>query len=196
MSTPSPTIPWLRLIAMTGLTVLLVIGVGWFGVTRGQALFNLVGGWLDTHVGLPGMLLMTVLVDTFPSPFSFVPLLVLKVHEGAPLLSLWWMFTGASMIGGFSGFHLGRAIGLPVRWTTRLESRFPGSLEWLRQHAGWGIVLFAILPLPYSLATWSAGSLGTPLRTVMLATTARGVKVAIIIFGLSLGQDIGGNVVL
>ena len=181
--------------AMVKGTIVLLLGIllaGWLSKTFLAEPLDAAAQWLVAHVGLVGVLVITVIFDSFPTPFSFVPLLVLLIHQGMNPWLAGILFSGASVTGGFIGIHLGRYLGLPKRLESWAEAKFPGILDWLRERAAIGVAAFAILPLPFSLATWSAGALRAHRGKVMLAVGARIPKVAVIIATLMAGRAVGG----
>ena len=176
-------------------TILLCIGLallGWLSTGPLKVPLEIAANWVLDNLGIPGVLLFTVIVDSFPTPFSFVPLLVLCIHRGLDPLFIGAIFSVASISGGITGYHFGRWFGIPPRIEKWAELQFPGSLGWLRRHAAPGIVAFAILPLPFSLATWTAGALRAHRGKVILALCTRIVKVAFIIGSMLLGRAAGG----
>jgi len=172
--------------------VLSILLVGWLSVNYLATPLDTAATWLIDNVGIVGVLLITVVLDSFPTPFSFVPLLVLVIHQGMNPWLAGALFSCASVTGGMIGVHLGRTFGLPSRLETWAEDRFPGILEWLRRHAAIGVAAFAVLPLPFSLATWSAGALRAHRGKVMIAVGTRVPKIAVIIGTLMAGRAVGG----
>ena len=182
-------------IAMVKGSLLLLVGIliaGWLSKTFLAEPLDIGAQWLVANVGLGGVFVITIIFDSFPTPFSFVPLLVLLIHQGMDPWFAGLFFSGASVTGGFIGIHLGRYIGLPKRLESWAEEKFPGILDWLRERAAIGVAAFAILPLPFSLATWSAGALRAHRGKVMLAVGARIPKVAVLIATLMAGRTVGG----
>ena len=176
-------------------TLLVFLGlaiVGWLSAGPLKSPLEIAANWVLETLGIPGVLLFTVLVDSFPNPFSFVPLLVLCIHRGLDPFFIATIFSIASILGGITGYHLGRWFGIPAKLETWAEKQFPGSLSWLREHAAPGVVAFAILPLPFSLATWTAGALRAHRGKVILALCTRILKVAFIVGSMLLGRAAGG----
>lgn len=175
--------------------IFLFLGVGLFALVAtvffGEFL-ELAANWTLETLGISGILLITVLIDSVPSPFSFVPLLLLCLHHGMDPWAAGTLFSLASITGGVTGVHLGRWFGLPKRLSQGVEARYPGSLDWLRKNAALGVALFAVLPLPFSLATWSAGALRAPRREVFIAIGARIPKTIFIVLSLEAGRIAGG----
>ena len=176
-------------------TVAIFLGIallGWLSTGPLKVPLEIAANWVLDTLGIPGVLLFTIAVDSFPTPFSFVPLLVLCIHRGLDPLFIGFIFSAASISGGMTGYHLGRWFGLPGRLESWAEKKFPGCLDWLRDHAAPGIVAFTILPLPFSLATWTAGALRAHRGKVIMALCTRILKVGFIIGSMLLGQAAGG----
>ena len=142
---------------------------------------------------VPVFLLATAF-DSFPSPLSIVPLIALGFYAGLDLFLLWALFSSASMTGGVLGYCGGRWLGLPKWLEAKLEELSPGFAERAQRHGAWLIVLFGILPLPYSVSTWGSGAFGVPFWKALAASTIRTVKVAAVLFTLVAGQTTGSTI--
>ncbi len=140
---------------------------------------------------LPIFLLATAF-DSFPSPLSIVPLIALGFYAGKGLFLLWALFSFASITGGIIGYAGGRWLGIPKWLSAKIEEISPGFGEKAQRHGAWFVVVFGILPLPYSLSTWGAGAFEVPFWKFFAASCIRAVKVAAVLGTLIAGQTTGG----
>jgi membrane protein DedA with SNARE-associated domain len=153
--------------------------------------------WL-THFGLPGLFAVSI-VDSSPIPLPIpgttdLLLLWLTSHRGNPWLLGLSAVTGA-LIGGFSGWHIGRKGG-----EAALQKRVPPRLldpvcHWAKSNPLLAVFLPALLPPPVPLSpfVFAAGALGVPLRRFMVAFgTARAIRYSLVAW---LGATYGRHVI-
>ena len=143
--------------------------------------------------GLLGLFIATLLVDSFPTPMSYAPLMLLAIQGG---MSVWIVFiaaSGASMLGGLTGYFIGRLVGLPARLEGWLETQHPEQLALLKRRGAWGVAAVAALPLPFALGTWTAGAMNVRLPGVLLACLVRIPKTALYIALIMGGLSLGGS---
>ena len=78
---------------------------------------------------------------------------------------------------------------LPIR---QMAHRFnPEAAAWIEARGAWGVAVAALLPIPYALATWTAGAMKVSLRDVMLASLLRVPKTAFYVALLAAGWGAG-----
>eukprot|EP01065_Artemidia_motanka_P034573 TRINITY_DN42132_c0_g1_i1.p1 TRINITY_DN42132_c0_g1~~TRINITY_DN42132_c0_g1_i1.p1 ORF type:complete len:283 (+),score=68.11 TRINITY_DN42132_c0_g1_i1:50-850(+) len=137
-------------------------------------------------VGLDGIIVAVFVLDVFPQPISFVPFLFVALEGGTSPVRLWLAASAASILAGNVGYFIGRWVGLPEfaqEWLTR---KFPAVGDGIQRHGHCGVALFALLPVPFALATWPAGALRLSFFPQFVAATSlRWLKVAIYVFGLA-----------
>ena len=146
-----------------------------------------------TQLGLTGLFVAVLLIDSFPTPMSYAPLMLLAIQGGLPVWVVFIASSVASMSGGLIGYSIGRLVGLPARLSGWLEAQHPEQFTLLKRHGAWGVAAVAALPLPFALGTWTAGAMRVPLSGVLLACLVRVPKtlfyIALILSGLTLGGD-------
>ncbi len=146
---------------------------------------------LVASFGVLGLGAATLVIDSVPTPLSAVPLMLLAVKGGIPMLQVAAATIAASILAGWVGFGLGRLIGMPRTLQVLMDQRFPGKLDLLREHGVWGVAAIALLPLPFALGTWSAGALGVRTRGVLLATLLRAPKMGFYLVLIESGLSFG-----
>ncbi|THB65230.1 MAG: hypothetical protein D6B26_03985 [Spirochaetaceae bacterium] len=129
------------------------------------------GDFLALHVGLPGAFLYVFLVDTFIVPV--VPDFILPMMTDWPLIPVIMTICSASILGGFSGYWIGRLLG-HLRIVQYLTSSYRArGEERLRRSGFWAVAIAALTPVPYSTISWIAGMLKIPLVTYIFAALFR-----------------------
>ena len=78
-----------------------------------------------TQFGLLGLFIAILLIDTFPTPMSYAPLMLLAIQGGMPIWVVFIASSLASMSGGLLGYSMGRLVGLPKRLEAWLEDKHP-----------------------------------------------------------------------
>lgn len=150
------------------------------------------GQWAIARFGLEGIFLGTIITDSSPLPLTNEPLMLLALSGGVSVWTVMWVVSLASICGGAVGYGFGRSLASigPLRnWVLH---RSPELAAWMQERGAVAVGIAALLPIPYSLATWSAGLLGTPFWRVMAATLLRipktGFYLALIWLGWSTGS--------
>ena len=160
------------------------------GVLFREPLFG-AGSWVVAQYGVVGLAVAVLVVDTFPTPMSYVPFMALGLAGGLSLMDVLVVSSVASYAGGCTGYAIGRTIGMPSRLEAWIHRRYPRVQEMLDRYGGWGVAAIALLPVPLAVGTWSAGSLKVNARQAAVALLLRVPKtmvyVAVLDRGLSLG---------
>lgn len=143
-------------------------------------------------LGLSGLFGVVWLIDSVPTPLSYLPLIVFALDGHASTWEVLGVCYGGSLLGSLSGFCLGRYIGMPRRLSVWMRRRHPRALSLIERSSVYGVALVGFLPLPMALGTWTAGATRAPLLGVAVACHARMVKTALfvtlILGGLGLGD--------
>ncbi|MSQ01099.1 MAG: hypothetical protein EXR71_04280 [Myxococcales bacterium] len=140
--------------------------------------------------GLWGVGLIVLVGDPFPG-LGFQPGLLVGIAAGVPTLSLYIVTALCSTLASMLGWLLGRA-GRGFRPLRRVLHASGTSAALDR----WGIravLLGAVLPLPFGLATIGAGVHGLPFALFVAASAARWVKIAVLLGAFSLGWSWGDD---
>jgi len=162
------------------------------GVLFREPLFD-AGSWVVDQYGAFGLLGAVLVVDSFPTPMSYVPFMALGIAGGMSVVEVFLLSASASYVAGCLGYGIGRFIGLPRRLETWIHRRYPNVQDLLERYGGWGVAAVAVLPLPLAVGTWSAGSLRVNGRQAALALLLRIPKTAIYVGVLSQGLRLGSS---
>jgi membrane protein YqaA with SNARE-associated domain len=173
------------------------IGVGVMMVVAGlsglllQQPLRTFGSWTMDQFGLWGLFFGTMFTDSSPLPLTNEPLMMLALAAGVSPLTILWVVSTASVIAGFVGYACGSMVARHPRLRAWILSRSPELAQWMKNRGGLAVAVAALLPIPYSLATWSAGIVHTPLRAVALGTLFRIPKTAFYLALIWLGWSAG-----
>lgn len=118
------------------------------------------GAWCVSTLGLPGLAGAVLLIDSIPTPLSYVPFMLLALEGGMDFNAVLLISAGASYSAGLLGFTVGRLVGMPQRLAGWMERKYPQARELIERFGAWGIALVGILPVPLALGTLTGGALG------------------------------------
>jgi membrane protein YqaA with SNARE-associated domain len=129
------------------------------------------GRKLSFSLGYAGVFLYVFLVDTFIVPATADIIFVFTRHWNP--FSLILTISGASVLGGFCGFHIGRGLS-HLRWIDRAVDYYrEKGTRLIERYGAWGVALAAFTPIPYSTISWIAGMMGIPTHRFLLASLLR-----------------------
>ena len=175
--------------AVVGLVVILVIA-GIVGVVFKEPLQAAGGAFLDAF-GLVGLFVSVLITDGVPFPLTNEPLIFLARGAGVGTWMIFGVVSLGSVVAGTIGYWGGRLVGRNLGLETWLEIKQPALVHYMRKYGAEGVAIAALLPIPFQLSTWSAGTLQVPYLKVLLASLLRipktGFYVLLIVGGLSLG---------
>ncbi len=143
--------------------------------------------------GLAGLAASVFMVDSIPTPLSYVPFMLLATVGGIPVTTVFLVSSVASYAAGFAGYGLGRAIGMPQRLDDWTRTKHPRIRDILDTHGGWGVAAIGGLPLPLAIGTWSAGALKIAPSKVAIALLIRLPKTALYLLMIELGLNLGAG---
>jgi len=118
------------------------------------------GAWCVSTFGLPGLAGAVLLIDSIPTPLSYVPFMLLALEGGMDFTAVLLISAGASYSAGLLGYTAGRLVGMPQRLAGWMEKKYPQARELIDRYGAWGIALVGILPVPLALGTLTGGALG------------------------------------
>lgn len=150
------------------------------------------GRWFVDALGPAGLFTAVTLVDASPVPMTNEPLVLLALGGGLGPWTIFAIVSGASVLAGFVGHVSGALVDRRLPIGDYVERKQPEAARWIRTRGAWGVAVAAVLPMPYALATWTAGAMGVPLRHVMLASLLRVPKTAFYVWLLTTGWRLGG----
>ena len=143
--------------------------------------------------GLVGLAIAVLLVDSLPTPLSYVPFMALALAGGLSFGEVLIVSSLASYSAGCLGYGMGRIAGMPPRLEAWVHQRYPRVQSLLDQYGGWGVAAIAVLPLPLAVGTWSAGSLKVQARQVAIALLLRIPKTVVYLFVIERGLSLGAG---
>ncbi|MEC7984357.1 MAG: hypothetical protein VX278_04285 [Myxococcota bacterium] len=141
-------------------------------------------------MGIYGLMLGTLITDTSPMPLTSEPFAILGLGADIPIHRIIIAMSFASHIAGALGYGLGRFINYFPQKKTFLVSRFPTVFSFMNRHGIKGVCLAAILPIPYAIATWSAGIVGIGFWSTFAASSLRWVKTTLYVSLLWFGWEV------
>jgi len=175
--------------AVVGLVVILAIA-GIVGVVFKEPLQLAGAAFLDAF-GLVGLFVSVLITDGVPFPLTNEPLIFLARGAGVGAWVIFGIVSAGSIAAGSVGYWGGRLVGRSLGLEEWLEIKQPALVHYMRRYGAEGVAIAALLPIPFQLSTWSAGTLQVPYGKVVLASLLRipktGFYVLLIVGGLSLG---------
>ncbi len=175
--------------AIIGLAVILAVA-GLTGLLF-KAPLEAGGSAFIDNFGLLGLAIGVVIADSSPLPLTNEPLIFLARGAGVGVWTIFAVVSAASVCGGAVGYTFGRTLGALFGAEEWMEAKQPALVHYMRRYGAEGVAIAALLPIPFSLSTWSAGVLHVPFWKVMAAALVRIPKTAfyvlLIVGGLSLG---------
>ncbi len=151
------------------------------------------GSLVVDQYGLMGLAIAVLLVDSLPTPLSYVPFMALALAGGMSFGEVFLVSSAASYTAGCLGYGVGRMVGMPPRFERWIHRRYPRVQTLLDQYGGWGVAAIAVLPLPLAVGTWSAGSLKVRARQVAVALLLRVPKTLVYLVMIERGLKLGAE---
>ena len=183
-----PARHWLELFASLVIIFVLAVLAGFWL----REPFAVAGEWVVRRFGLSGLFLVTLAIDSVPTPMSVAPLMLLAIKGQLAAWKVMACVASASVSGGLIGYGIGRVVGMPVSLDRWLQSKHPTLFELMRRHGAVGVAIAGTLPIPLALGTWTAGAMRVQFWRVAVACLVRlpktGFYVILIVSGLNLGE--------
>jgi membrane protein YqaA with SNARE-associated domain len=133
--------------------------------------------------GLPGLVLIVILIDYLPVPVSYVPLLYLLIDGGENTSFVFIVALLGSTIAAVCGYFTGAKLGLPRRMREDLETHHPEFLPAISEKGAVGLLASEALPVPMAVLTWPSGACGINiLAFIAVIIAGRGTKLALYCF--------------
>jgi membrane protein YqaA with SNARE-associated domain len=174
--------------AVGGLVVVVAVA-GIAGVVLRGPITGLAGLFIGT-LGWPGVFLGVLLTDASPIPMTHEPVLLLGVAEDLDVIRLGLVASTASVTAGpigYAGGRMLRAAGAE-QWLSR---RAPQMVGFLQRWGALGVALAALLPIPFAVATWTAGAIRVPFLKVAAASLLRVPKTCFYLWLIYRGWNLG-----
>ncbi len=135
------------------------------------------GDLLAQQIGLPGVFLFVILVDTFIVPLT--PDVIMPLLIEWPLVPVILTIGLASVLGGICGYAIGRSLGhLGIVQRAVQPYREQGEKR-IRRGGFWAVFLAALTPIPFSTVSWLAGMLKVPFGLYAAAALFRIPRLAL-----------------
>jgi membrane protein YqaA with SNARE-associated domain len=139
---------------------------------------------LVSRLGYGGVFGAVLLMDAVPG-IGFQPGLFFGYTGGLGAVPLFVVTFAASFVASLTTFGCGRLLEGQPWLLTRLDRL--GLAPWIRRQGTRALALAAVAPFPWPLAALGAGVLGLPIRQVLTAATARGLKIVFTLAAIQLG---------
>lgn len=192
MPEPTPLEPDRALLGRAVVGAALILGAAGLAGWLLRAPIHAAGGWFVQELGLTGLALAVIVMDSCLLPLANEPLLLLAVAGGVSPWTTFGVAASASTFAGLVGYSFGAALRRGTRLAGRFQGRFPGAARFLTRYGAWGVALAAVTPLPFSVSTWSAGMMGVPVWKVAAASTLRVPKTGFYLWLMLQGWALGG----
>lgn len=180
----------LLLRGFAGLAGLLVVA-GVLGLLLREPITALAQAFM-TRWGLPGLFVGVLITDTSLVPATNEPLLLLAYGGGASAWEVFVVASSASTLAGPVGWTLGRTLSAVTNLEGWLRRRHGRMVELLERNAVRALILAALTPIPFALATWTAGALRFSFWTVCACSLFRVLKTAVYLSLIVGGWALGG----
>jgi len=179
-----PSLPRLLWRLAIGLVVLFVL-VAVLGMLLAEPIERASAVFLE-HFGRAGLFATVFVMDAIPFT-THEPVLFLAYTGGVTFWQVFGLAGTASVLSGGLGWVVGRVLG---RWQwlgAAFERHRIG--PFLRKYGIVAIAVAALLPVPYAIVTWGAGTVGVRIGHVLLGALFRYPKVLFYLTIMALGWN-------
>jgi len=135
------------------------------------------------------------LPDAFTIPLPNDAFSALGLAGGIDFWEVVAWSSGGSVLGGLTGFTIGRRLAR-TRWLRKKLTSGQGAAmhALIERYGAAGLAVAACTPLPYSLATWAAGtSRLTYTQCLLISLPLRTGRVAAMLWLVQVGLNVGAN---
>lgn len=166
---------WSTLLSITGvLTVVLIVAAVFH-----DALFA-ASRWFVETLGGPGIALGFFIPDALTVPLPNDAFSTFGLLGGMGFWSVVAWGTAGSLMGGTTGYLIGRVLLARSPRLQRVMARRGGSMATRIQRGGkWLLAAAALTPIPYSIVCWAAGGVRMPFTTFLAISQLRLPRVAV-----------------
>jgi membrane protein YqaA with SNARE-associated domain len=166
-----------------GLLVMLVIAGACATLLRGPV--EALGTRFVETWGALGVAAAVFVCDWSVLPLTNEPVVLLALSGGIDAATVFAVTAAASVVAGFAGYACGALLGRTSRLRERILAGGSERAAFTRRFGAVGVAIAALTPIPYALATWSAGVLRVPLAGFALACLVRVPKTAFYVWLLA-----------
>lgn len=135
-------------------------------------------------LGVAGLSVAVLVIDGVPLPLTYIPLIYLAVQGGLPKEVVFGGCAGASLCAAIIGYLVGMGLkhfGVSDSFTSRIPENYAYVLDAMQRHGAWGVGCAALLPMPFAIATWSAGVLRVSFLAFLAGACCRALKIALFV---------------
>lgn len=126
--------------------------------------------------------------DAFTIPLPNDAFSVLGLAGGLGFIEVAIWSTVGSLLGGSTGFAIGRRLSKTAWYQRVMNGRGAEVQGLINRYGGVGLALAALTPLPYSLASWAAGTSGLRYwQFLLISAPFRAIRVTSVLWLFSLG---------
>ncbi len=137
------------------------------------------GRWFFESFGLAGVGVFSYITDTLILPSSLDLAFPLAIQQKWEPVSLLTVMCIASILGGCSGWFIGRFFQNLDVVRKSVEFYHQKGEILLKRFGFWAVVIAAVTPVPYSAVSWISGMMKLPFHTYFLASLFRIPRVII-----------------
>ncbi|MCP4867918.1 MAG: hypothetical protein GY898_04305 [Proteobacteria bacterium] len=171
-----------------GVVVLLAVAAG-LAFALEEPITTMATAFVDTF-GMAGIFAAVVITDASPLPMTHEPILLIGVSADVAPMVLWGVAAAASVTAGLVGYG-GGALVSRTRVRAWIHTKHPGFETFMSKHGVKGVAVAALLPIPFALATWSAGMTRISLPGTMAAALLRIPKTGFYLWLIVTGWGFG-----
>jgi membrane protein YqaA with SNARE-associated domain len=143
--------------------------------------------------GLAGIFCAVIVTDASPLPLTNEPLIFLALGAEVTARTIFWVISAASVTAGMVGYGAGRLLGDGTRLGKWLREKYPGFDAFMQRYGAYGVAICALLPIPFSLSTWTAGMMRIRVHEVFAACLMRIPKTAFYVWLIAQGWAAGAG---
>ena len=177
---------------IVGLILLIVFGA--FGAWIFQEEVKHYSQLFIDRYGLWGIAIGTLICDTSPFPLTNEPLALIALGSTEPDIPFWKIvctMSAASHCGAPVGYTCGYFLGQQRWFQTLIQKKYPEVLQKGRPYAVRMVALAAILPIPYAITTWAAGTMQASFWKICLVGSLRWIKTLLTVGAIAGGWMLG-----
>jgi membrane protein YqaA with SNARE-associated domain len=136
--------------ALVGLT--LIVGLAAWTL---QAPLERLSHWFVDQFGLAGVFFGILVMDALPAT-THEPMLFIGYEGGLGFWPVFFAGSTASVLSGYLGYLIGMVVG-NMPWVKAQFERYH-IYEFYARYGRTAVIVAALTPFPYSIATWAAGA--------------------------------------
>lgn len=132
-----------------------------------------VGDLLIGAYGGRGVFTSVFLIDWIPIPTSSEPIYLLGITSGMDRWDLVVSSSAGGVVAALGCYASGAVLDRTTPLGEWVQTRYPALVQWVREKGFKGLLLAALIPLPFSPMMWIAGVIGLPLEQVVVISLFR-----------------------